>query len=148
MDRLTKEYKALVRSGWRLFQLSHRAWSRSMEQQGLSSSTFPVVEMAVQQPGVTQQAIADALSIDKSCVSRAVKQLEDNGFLRREKCGECARGFSCYPTDKARAAYETVIAEESEHICRLMADVSPDALADANALCVRLIEHLTQEEDQ
>lgn len=148
MDRLTKEYKELVRYGWRLFTLSHRAWSREMEQHGLSSSTFPVVEMAVQQPGVTQQVIADALSVDKSCVSRAVKHLEDEGFLLREKASECARGFCCYPTEKARAAYEAIIAIEARHIRELAGDVAPEALAGANALCARLVERLTGENDK
>ncbi|MBR4080928.1 MAG: MarR family transcriptional regulator [Clostridia bacterium] len=148
MDRLTKEYKALVCSGWRLFTLSHRAWSREMERHGLSPSTFPVVEMAVQQPGVTQQVIADALSVDKSCVSRAVKHLEDAGFLLREKAGERTRGLCCYPTEKARAAYEAIIAFEAKHIHALAGDVAPEKLANANASCIQLVERLISDNDK
>lgn len=143
MDRLTKEYKTLVRSSWRLFNLSHKAWAKAMEEMGLSTATFPVVEMAVQQPGVTQQVIANTLSIDKSCISRSVKYLEENGFLLREKCTECTRGFRCYPTEKAKAAYDKIIELESVHIRELFHDVSADDLGKLNAFYDKLIDRLS-----
>ena len=143
MDNLTKEYKALVRAGWRVFNLSHRAWDKAMNELGLSTATFPVVEMAVQQPGVSQQTIANALSIDKSCVSRSVKYLVENGFLLREKCPERTHGFRCYPTEKGLAAYDRLYELEGTHIRTLFTDIDPAELARANALCAQLIERLS-----
>ena len=138
MDQLTKEYKALVRGSWRLFNLSQRAWSKAFLELGLSSTTFPMVELAVQNPGISQQEIADMLSVDKSCVSRAVKQLVDNGFLQREKSAEFSHGFGCFPTEKSLQAYERVIELESTHIRALFSDVEISRLRDANGFLVEL----------
>ncbi|MBR6767453.1 MAG: MarR family transcriptional regulator, partial [Clostridia bacterium] len=80
MDKLTGDYKSLVRSSWRLFYLSHRAWAKAIEDMGLTTSTYSPLEMIVQNPGVTQQEISDELSIDKSCTSRSCRILEENGF--------------------------------------------------------------------
>ena len=76
MDQLANNSKPLVRTAWRLFYLSHRAWSQPIEQAGLTTSSFPVLEMIVQNPGITQQEITDQVSLDKSCTSRACKALE------------------------------------------------------------------------
>lgn len=142
MDKLTRDYKALVRSSWRLFYLSHRSWAKAIEDMGLSTATYSPLEMIVQQPGVTQQEISDELSIDKSCTSRACKYLETNGFIYREKSPDCTHGFKCYPTEKAIEACERVIAIERVHIHALFEDIDISELETASALLDSLIERL------
>lgn len=132
MDQLTKEYKALVRGCWRLFTQSQRAWSKAFAELGLSSTTFPVVELAVLRPGISQQEIADTLCVDKSCVSRAVKSLMENGFLQREKSADVTHGFCCFPTEKSLHAYERVIELERIHIHALFSDIDIRQLQDGN----------------
>lgn len=142
MDKLTGDYKALVRSSWRLFYLSHRSWAKAIEDMGLSTATYSPLEMIVQQPGITQQEISDELSIDKSCTSRACKYLETNGFIYREKSPDCTHGFKCYPTDRAIEAYERVIEIERIHIHALFEDIDIKELETAAALLDSLIERL------
>jgi len=142
MDKLTKEYKSLVRSSWRLFYLSHRAWAKAIEEMGLSTATYSPLEMIVQKPGVTQQEISDELSIDKSCTSRACRFLETNGFIRKEKSPDCTHGFKCFPTEKAIEVCEKVVAMEKVHIHALFEDVDASELETASALLNGLIEKL------
>ena len=138
MDKLSKEYKRLVRSAWRLFYLSHRVWAKPIEELGLSTATFSPLEIIVQNPGVSQQVIADELSLDKSCMSRACRFLETNGFITREKSTDCTHGFRCYPTEKAREAYQKVMEMEDMHIHALFSDVSIEELDNS----VTLLDHL------
>ncbi|MBE5773546.1 MAG: MarR family transcriptional regulator [Clostridiales bacterium] len=142
MDRLTKEYKRLVRDSWRFFYLSHRTWAKAIEDMGLSAGTYSSLEMIVQNPGVTQQDISDELSIDKSCTSRACKYLETNGFIYREKSPDCTHGFKCYPTEKAIEVCEKVIGIEKVHIHALFADIDTGELETASAMMDKLIEKL------
>lgn len=142
MDKLTGDYKSLVRSSWRLFYLSHRAWAKAIEDMGLTTSTYSPLEMIVQNPGVTQQEISDELSIDKSCTSRSCRILEENGFIRREKSPDCTHGFKCYPTQKAEGVCEKVIEIENTHIHALFYDIDTRELETASDLLNKLIEKL------
>ena len=145
MDKLSANYKMLVRNAWRLFYLSHGAWASSMAEAGLTSSSFSVLEMIVQHPGVTQQEITDQISLDKSCTSRACKSLENEGFIRREKSLEAAHAFRCYPTDKAATVVETILEKESRHIHGLFEGENPEEMERAIELLAHLIEQLKKE---
>ncbi len=143
MDQLTKDYKSLVRNGWRFFYLSHKAWTKAIEEQGLSTSTYPVMEITVLNPGITQQDIADQLSIDKSCASRACKFLETNGFIYKEKSAEYSHGFRCFPTEKAVEICRKVIELEGRHIHALFENIDSNQISSANEVLSDLIEKLT-----
>ena len=142
MDKLTKDYKQLVRNSWRLFYLSHRAWAKAIEDMGLSTSTYSPLEMIVQNPGITQQEISDELSIDKSCTSRSCRYLEENGFIRKEKSPDCTHGFKCFPTEKAIQICEKVIEIERVHIHALFHETDTQELEKVSALMGNLIEKL------
>ena len=145
MDQLAKNYKTLVRNAWRLFYLSHRAWSQPIEQAGLTTASFPVLEMIVQNPGVTQQEITDQVSLDKSCTSRACKALEAAEFIHREKCLKSAHAFRCYPTEKAAAVVEEMVEKESRHIHRLFEEENSAEMEKAISLLAHLIEKMQKE---
>ena len=145
MDQLSKDYKKLVRNAWRLFYLSHKAWAATIEEAGLTTASFPVLEMIVQNPGVTQQEITDQVSLDKSCTSRACKALEAGGFIRREKCLKSAHAFRCYPTEKAPEVVEMIIQQESQHIHDLFGAQNPDDFARASAFLADLTEKMRKE---
>jgi len=142
VDQLTRDYKKLVRNSWRLFYLSHKAWAASIEKAGLTTASFPVLEMIVQNPGITQQEITDQVSLDKSCTSRACKALEAGGFIRREKCLKSAHAFRCYPTENAPAVVQSIVQQEYQHIHELFGDQNPEDMARASALLAELTEKM------
>lgn len=145
MDQLSKDYKKLVRNAWRLFYLSHKAWAAPIEAAGLTTASFPVLEMIVQNPGVTQQEITEQVSLDKSCTSRACKALEAGGFIRREKSLQSAHAFRCFPTEKAPDVVERITAQEARHIHTLFENQDPESFARVNALLTELTEKLQKE---
>lgn len=145
MDQLARNYKTLVRNAWRLFYLSHRAWAGSIEEEGLTTASFPVLEMIVHNPGVTQQEITDQVSLDKSCTSRACKALEAGGFIRREKSLKSAHAFRCYPTEKAPAVVEAIVEKECRHIHGLFDGESSQEIERSIALLSHLIDRMQKE---
>ena len=142
MDELTRDYKALVRNAWRVFSLSHRSWSKSLETFGLSTSTFPILEAILQQPGIGQQEISDELSIDKSCTSRGCRFLEENGFIYRKKSSDHAHGFQCFPCVKGIQAFEQVLAAEHQQIHKIFSSEEHDEVKKTLEMLVRLVEKL------
>jgi len=145
VDQLSRNYKKLVRNAWRLFYLSHKAWASSIEETGLTTTSFPVLEMIVQNPGVTQQEITDQVSLDKSCTSRACKALEAGGFIRREKCLKSAHAFRCYPTDKAPEVVARIAEQEARHIHELFGTHDPEGFARTSAFLAELTEKMRKE---
>ena len=144
MDQLVKDYKALVRNAWKLFYLSHRAWADPIEEAGLTTASFPVLEMIVQNPGVTQQEITEQVSLDKSCTSRACKALEADGFIRREKCLTSAHAFRCYPAGRAEEVVADIVEKESRHIHSLFDSESAADIEHSIGLLAHLIEQLKE----
>ena len=51
-------------------------------------------------PGASQEEIADRLCLNKSTVARAVAQLVERGYARREPCESDKRAFKVYPTER------------------------------------------------
>ena len=142
MDELTLNYKALVRNAWRVFSLSHRNWSGSLEAFGLSTSTFPILEAIVQNPGIGQQEISDELCIDKSCTSRGCRFLEERGFICRKKSSDHAHGFQCFPCEKGIQAYEQVLSAEHLQIHEVFKTDEHKEVKETLEMLLRLVEKL------
>ena len=58
--------------------------------------------------GSSQEEIAREICLNKSTVARALTQLEDRGYLRREASAEDKRRLLVYPTDKMLAVLPQV----------------------------------------
>lgn len=58
--------------------------------------------------GINQEDLAEILNIDKGTTARAIKKLEDEGFIRREKDERDKRAYKLYITDKAKEIKEEV----------------------------------------
>lgn len=142
MDELTRDYKALVRNAWRVFSLSHRSWSKSLETFGLSTSTFPILEAILQQPGIGQQEISDELSIDKSCTSRGCRFLEEEGFIERKKSSDHAHGFQCFPCEKGIQTFEQVLLAEHQQIHKAFTAEEHEQVKETLEMLLRLVEKL------
>lgn len=76
-------------------------------------------------PGLTQEALARRLFIDKSQVTRQLADLERKGYVTRTP-GEDRRQSLVYPTDRARAALPAVRRINADWRNYLFADLSPE----------------------
>jgi len=148
MDQLTKDYKTLVRSAWRLFSMSHRTWNAPLDKLGLSATTFAILETVIRTPGITQQEISDALSIDKSCASRGCKQLAMRGYIRREKNQTCSHGYRCHPQDGAEEAYQQALNAQQELIHAIFEKQNADGMQQCAAFMDGLIQRIEQAQNE
>ncbi|MFR9070599.1 MAG: MarR family winged helix-turn-helix transcriptional regulator, partial [Paraclostridium sp.] len=58
--------------------------------------------------GKNQEEIADALNIDKGTTARAIKKLEKEGFLIREKDKIDKRAYKIYLSEKGKSTKDTI----------------------------------------
>lgn len=74
--------------------------SRYMEPFGLKGLHARMLIDISEQPGISQDGLAQLMSIDKSNVARQVAVLEEQGFLSRKPSGEDKRVQCLYATQK------------------------------------------------
>ncbi len=82
--------------------------SDKLEGTELGDPHYPYILTVCRQPGISQDAIARRLFINKSNVTRSLSYLESHGFVRREQSTEDRRITLVYPTDKAYDIQPTV----------------------------------------
>jgi len=77
---------------------------------GIARGLLPFLMEVLRREGAIQEDITRALVIDRAATARALQQLEEAGFVRREEDPEDRRRKRVYATDKARDLREDVMA--------------------------------------
>lgn len=62
----------------------------------------------VESPGCNQNDLARMMKVNKTAVSKALTQLEDKGFITREKDENDLRSYKVYPTEKLLEVYPVI----------------------------------------
>lgn len=78
-------------------------FSRCFEPFGLSGGQHIFLLCIAEHPGLTQDQLAEQLSMNKSTVARAVPQLEHNGWIHRESAPQDKRVWKLFATAKTEA---------------------------------------------
>lgn len=93
---------------------------------------------------VPQEELARRLSVDKANVSRAVRGLEDLGYLRRERSGDDARAVELSLTEGGREAREAAERIAAEWIALLKEPLPSDEWRAAEAALERIAAFLDE----
>ena len=100
MPKIMKDMNVISRC-----QLSYRS---EMIKDELCGCHHSFVLAICRRPGMTQEEISRELCLNKSTVARALTQLEDRGYVRREQKPEDKRSVLVFPTDKMTEILPTV----------------------------------------
>ena len=95
-----EENKSIGRLISILYRQSKVYFHRKLEPYGLGHGQMPVLMFIIHHKGSTQHDISDHFLLDKGSTSSLIKNLEKNGFIRREQHGEDRRSYKLYPTQK------------------------------------------------
>jgi DNA-binding MarR family transcriptional regulator len=63
----------------------------------------------MENPGVNQEDLSQSLRIDKTTTAKALKKLEEKGYIKRVKSKDDRRSFCLWPTKKTRDIYPQLI---------------------------------------
>ena len=59
--------------------------------------------------GLSQEELSRRLLMDKTTTARAVKRLEDHGYVERRRDREDRRQYHLFPTERARAFFPDIV---------------------------------------
>ncbi|MFF2908251.1 MarR family winged helix-turn-helix transcriptional regulator [Paenibacillus sp. NPDC057934] len=117
----------------KLISLIHRQNQKTLSRQlvtyGIGSGgQHSFLKLIMGRPGITQEQLTNELKFDKATTTRAVKLLEQSGYIERKVDPDDRRSYLLYPTSKAM-------------------DFAPILQGILNGLNRKLSRHLTDEEE-
>lgn len=114
----------------RVYRASIIDRAEAFEDEDLFGTQLSYILQVVRNPGLSQDALARCLFVNKSSVTRQIKSLEKTGYVRREVDETDRRAKKIYPTDRALAVYPEIMAYLEEWNDELTGDLSPEEQAE------------------
>ncbi|MER2295333.1 MAG: MarR family transcriptional regulator [Desemzia incerta] len=66
-----------------------------------------------EQPGIIQEKLAEMIKVDRTTAARAVKKLEENGFIERKDDEKNKKIKRLFPTNKGKEVAPYILAENA-----------------------------------
>ena len=105
---------------------------------GITAGEEPYYMELVYENGLTQDELTSRVSVDKAATARAVKSLEDKGYLIRVLDEKDKRNKRLYLTEEAREKYKQ-IAEKLQEYNRLLTEELTDEEYETVYRCLQQI---------
>lgn len=83
--------------------------NKNFEKLGINSSHHMFVLKICENEGITQDNLQPLVHINRSNITRALAQLEKNGFIYKKPCNRDKRTVCLFPTAKAKNIYQEII---------------------------------------
>ena len=93
---------------------------RELEPLGLRITTYSALVLVVENPGLRQSAIAQALEIKRSNMVVIVNELEEKGLIKRKQVQADRRASAFFPTASGKRLCAAAIAMNIERESRLL----------------------------
>lgn len=121
-------------------------WEKIIKEYGLTISSYPFFDFISNNPGVTQQEMANIFEVDKAISSRACNYLEGRELIERKADNRYSHGYGCYLTEKGMATYQEVIKKGNEGIEKIFSDISIPELESAGKIISLLYQKINESE--
>lgn len=128
-----------------VFRYLRRQRSEYMEPLGLKSLHVGLLRDVCQNPGISQDGLAQRIGIDKSNVARQVSILEESGFLLRKPAKNDKRVLCLHPTEKTLAMLPDLEAAMEQWEQTLLQDLTPREAEQFVGLLARVCDRARKE---
>lgn len=79
----------------------------------LAKGQYLFLVRVCENPGINQEMLSNMLKIDRTTTAKAVKKLEEKGYIIRKSSEKDKRAFELYPGEKAKEIYHFLRKEEN-----------------------------------
>jgi DNA-binding MarR family transcriptional regulator len=120
---------------YRASDISHSLANEMLAEMALSARQVGILTMVTELEPMTQKALADALRIDRTTMVALLDDLEDKGYVARQRHPHDRRAFLVHPTDSGQAAKAAAVQILDQQQRRFLA---PLTLAERKQLAALL----------
>ncbi|NLH46010.1 MAG: MarR family transcriptional regulator [Acholeplasmataceae bacterium] len=99
-------------------------YTEQLQKIGINSNQFMYIVFICENAGQTQDDLSKRLIIDKSTVTKALAQLERNGYITKTLNANDKRAFNIFPTAKALAVYPQILEIKAEWHLKMTENLS------------------------
>lgn len=103
-----EQHMPLTRMITLLARKNQRCIAEALKEYEITAAEQPFFVAIVQSDGITQEELTAIVSVDKAATARAVRSLEDKGYLIRRQNEKDKRQNLIYPTDKMRFLFPSL----------------------------------------
>lgn len=133
--------KHIARSITLLARKSQIYIGNALGKYGLTAAEEPFFMALLHHEGATQEELTALVCVDKAATARAVRSLEEKGYLVRVQDARDRRQNRVYPTDLAKRLGPEVHAELLRLNGRLTQGIAPEELETVRAALARMEEN-------
>jgi MarR family transcriptional regulator, lower aerobic nicotinate degradation pathway regulator len=130
---------------YRAVEASHALANQMLAEVNLSARQAGILTLVTESGPMTQKALGGALRIDRTTMVALIDDLEDKGYVTRQRHPRDRRAFLVHPTGAGRTAKTATIQILDEQQRRYLAPLTPAERDQLGALLKRL--HTPAEED-
>jgi DNA-binding MarR family transcriptional regulator len=123
---------------YRAAEESHALANQMLAEMALSARQAGILTMVTELEPMTQKALGEALRIDRTTMVALLDDLEDKGYVARQRHPGDRRAFLVHPTDSGRAAKATAVQILDEQQRRFLAPLTPAERRQLAVLLTRL----------
>ena len=123
---------------YRASQISQSLANEMLAEMALTARQAGILTMVTELEPMTQKALGDALRIDRTTMVTLLDDLEDKGYVARQRHPRDRRAFLVHPTDSGRAAKVAAVRILDEQQRRFLAPLAPSERGQLAALLTRL----------
>ncbi|OON99098.1 MAG: hypothetical protein ATN35_02215 [Epulopiscium sp. Nele67-Bin004] len=92
----------------RVYRKSMLYLQHKVDQEEIGLGQIICLNEIYKQEGLNQEHLATNLSVDKATIARAIKHLEKNGYIYRQRNENDKRAYEIYLTEKGKAEYNNI----------------------------------------
>jgi MarR family transcriptional regulator, temperature-dependent positive regulator of motility len=108
---------------------------------GLSAGQFPVLMLLAKEQNIMQDTLVRHYNLDKGTIARAVRKLEDGGYIRRIIDPDNRRAVRLFLTVKGERAVPLLQAINREWEKHISAGLSKEEMASLHSLMRRVAQN-------
>ena len=122
----------------RTSQILQADLAKTLEPLGLRMITFAALVLIVDNAGVRQTRLANALAIERSNLVQIVDDLEKRGLIQRTQVPTDRRAYALVPTDSGRDVYARALNAVHAHEAALLNNFEASEIATLISLLKRV----------
>jgi len=123
---------------YRAAEESHALANQMLAGMALTARQAGILTMVTELEPMTQKALGDALRIDRTTMVALLDDLEDKGYVARQRHPRDRRAFLVHPTDSGRTAKVAAVRILDEQQRLFLAPLTPAERGQLAALLGRL----------
>jgi len=123
---------------YRAAEQSHSLANDMLARTGLTARQVGILTLVIEREPMTQKALGDLLRIDRTTMVSLIDDLEDKGFVERQRHPRDRRAFLVWPTESGLAAKVEAIGILDEQQQNFLAPLTAAEQQQLGALLKRL----------